>query len=279
MNVQEAESKVCYDNTTIERPKEIAFGGKGKYCSIPCCKNTQYDGDWKKTNIALFKFPDKERKPDLYKAWFNKIKTFRRKGGKDAFTVTNNTYVCEFHFEISDIQVSAGRHIKTLKNNVIPSVFIFKKKSTPVKKRSSPRKRRLIQDLVPRKHQKVTDDEDNFHVPPIVHDHNQQSSSTCCENCNKFSSENILLKEKIKALEEEKQKLEEDLKSKELVVNSLKNRLFMYSNFVSDEKRFRTTTGLEVEKFNILYEYLDPGQDCENIKYHEPATDKDAWRQ
>ena len=94
MNVQEAESKVCYDNTTIERPKEIAFGGKGKYCSIPCCKNTQYDRDWKKTNIALFKFPDKERKPDLYKASFNKIKTFRRKGGKDAFTVTNNTYVC-----------------------------------------------------------------------------------------------------------------------------------------------------------------------------------------
>ena len=116
-----------------------------------------------------------------------------------SFNFLFRALVREFHFEISDIQVSAGRHIKTLKNNVIPSIFIFKKKSTPVKKRSSPRKRHLIQDLVPCKHQKVTDEEDNFHVPPIVHDHNQQSSSTCCENSNKFSSENILLKEKIKA--------------------------------------------------------------------------------
>ena len=37
----------------------------------------------------------------------------------------------------------------------------------------------------------------------------------------------------------------------------------------------RHTTGLEVEKFKILYEYLDPGENCENIKYHEPAKDKE----
>ena len=36
---------------------------------------------------------------------------------------------------------------------------------------------------------------------------------------------------------------------------------------------------LEVEKFKILYEYLDPRENCENIKYHEPATrDKEKGR-
>ena len=73
-------------------------GGKGKYCSIPCCTNDQYDKDTKKTNIGLFKFPDYTRKPDLYKVWYNKIKNLHNKGGKDVFTVTNNNYVCEFQF-------------------------------------------------------------------------------------------------------------------------------------------------------------------------------------
>ena len=30
------------------------------------------------------------------------------------------THVCEFHFDITDINVSAGRHIETLKPNVVP---------------------------------------------------------------------------------------------------------------------------------------------------------------
>ena len=82
----------------------------------------------------------------------------------------------------------------------------------------------------------------------------------------------MLLKEKIKALEEEKNKLEEEFKRSKVYAGSLKNRLFSYNNFITDKKLFRATNGLEVEKFKFLYEYLDPGENCENIKYHEPAT-------
>ena len=46
-----------------------------------------------------------------YKLWCNKINTFQRAGGKDSL-VTNNTYVCEFHFNITDVNVGAGRQIK-----------------------------------------------------------------------------------------------------------------------------------------------------------------------
>ena len=55
---------------------------------------------------------------------------------------------------------------------------------------------------------------------------------------------------------------------------SLKDGLLSYDNFIIDEKLFRVTTGLEVEKFKVLYEYLDPRENCQNIEYHEPAKDK-----
>ena len=77
-----------YENTVLERPKQLNIGGNGKYCCIPVCKNAQYDKDWQKMNIGLFKFPGKDAKLELYKLWCNKIKTFRRARGKDSLKVT-----------------------------------------------------------------------------------------------------------------------------------------------------------------------------------------------
>ena len=56
-----------YENTVLERLKQLNIGGKGKYCRISMCKNVQCDKDWKKTKqvgISLFKFPDKDAKQD-----------------------------------------------------------------------------------------------------------------------------------------------------------------------------------------------------------------------
>ena len=50
----------------LELPKQLNIGRKGKYCCIPVCKNAQYDKDWQKANIGLFKFADdKDAKPGL----------------------------------------------------------------------------------------------------------------------------------------------------------------------------------------------------------------------
>ena len=51
----------------------------------------------------------------------------------------------------------------------------------------------------------------------------------------------MLLKEKVKVLEEEKNKLEEELKCSNVYAGSLKSRLFTYDNFITDEKLFRAT--------------------------------------
>ena len=117
------ESTTYYENTVLERSKQFNIGGNEKYCSILVCKNAQYDKDWQKTNIGLFKIPDKDAKPKLYKLRCNKIKIFRRTAWKDSLIVTNNTYVCEFYFHVTDINVSVGRHIKTLNPNAAPSAF------------------------------------------------------------------------------------------------------------------------------------------------------------
>ena len=187
--------------------------------------------------VGLFKFPDKDAKPELYKLWYNKIKTSRRAGGKDSFKVTNNTYVCEFHFDITDINVSAGRHIKTLKPNVVPSVFTFiKKKSSENQPKRRSRKRHLITEFVKPKQKKLTPEIIDADSPLDISFQNQKSSSVC-EKCERLPIENMLLKEKIKVLEEEKNKLEEELKcSKVYADGSLKNRLFSYDNFITDEK-------------------------------------------
>ena len=87
----------------------------------------------------------------------------------------------------------------------------------------------------------------------------------------------MLLKEKVKVLEEEK-KLEEELECRNVYAGSLKSRWFSYDNFITDKKLFRATTRLEVEKFKILSEYLDPGENCENIKFHEGPKDKEEDR-
>ena len=44
--------------------------------------------------------------------------------------------------------------------------------------------------------------------------------------------------------------------------------MFTYENLSKDEEKFRSATGIEVEKFNILYNYLEPGEFCENIKFY-----------
>ena len=163
--------------------------------------------DWQKTNIGLFKLPDKDAKTELYKLWSNKIKTFQRPGGKDLFKAKNNTYVCEFHFNISDINVSAGHHIKILKPNVVPSVFTFikNKLSENQPKRRSPRKHHLITKFVKLKQKKLTPAIIDADIPSDDSSKNNQlSSSSVCENCERLSFENMLLKEKIKVLEEEK---------------------------------------------------------------------------
>lgn len=75
------QSKTSSDNerTTGGNPRP---GRRGMCSCIPELGSSQYDGNMNETNIALFSFPNKEKKPAVYKSWCNEIHKFRRKGGK-----------------------------------------------------------------------------------------------------------------------------------------------------------------------------------------------------
>ena len=88
----------------------------------------------------------------------------------------------------------------------------------------------------------------------------------------------MLIKEKLKVLEEESNKLKEELKCSNVYAGTLMSRLFSYDIFITNEKLFRVTISLEVERFKISFRYLDRGENCENIKYKEPAKDKEGGR-
>ena len=101
-------------------------GGRDIYCCIPECGSSQHDRNMNKTNIALFSFPNKEKKAAVYKSWCNEIHKFRRKGGKDGFTISYS----ELHFKLDETKTTLGRGIKALKTGMeVPSVFLFKKQN------------------------------------------------------------------------------------------------------------------------------------------------------
>ena len=96
-------------------------GGRNIYCCIPECGSSQYD-----RNVALFSFPNKEKKPAVHKSWCNEIH-------KDGFTITKSTKVCELHFKPDEIKTTLGRGIKTWKTGVeVPSGYSFKKQKTQI---------------------------------------------------------------------------------------------------------------------------------------------------
>lgn len=45
--------------------------------------------------------------------------------------------------------------------------------------------------------------------------------------------------------------------------------MYSYKNISKNEEQFRKATGLSVERFNVLLESLNPGEDCYNIKLHD----------
>lgn len=253
---------MSYSNSSTSIPTEAAAGGRGKYCCIPMCSSAQYDKDKNKTKIALFGFPNKEKKPDVYKSWCKEIYKYRRKGAGDNFNITRHTKVCEFHFKPEEIKVSLGRGIKTLKTgNEIPSVFSFKEDKQTLKRKSP--KKRLV--LPPN-----TDNESDIDMdimPPFL-DINQEDT---CENCESYKFQITVLEKKLETSEQKAKELLEQNNNLEQKNNYLSNRLFTCNNYLKNGELFKSATGIEKEKFMILYEYLDPGENCENVKLYEKS--------
>ena len=257
--------KENYLFSTRQRPKKVLSGGSGIYCCVPQCGSATYDKEGNKSGIGFFKFP---KEPTRFNSWKRIISQYRRKGAGDQFSITEKTAVCEFHFKAEEIRVSLGIGRKTLVKDAVPSIFSFK--NTDIKpRRKSPRKRAfynpelenttesmptcttITEDLEP-----SNTDEPSFTI--------ESSIPYECEKCSEYQ----LLIETLRVENNAKQNEIETLKNENV---ALKRRIFSYENISENEQQFKSFTGLNKSNFDILWDFVDPGENCEKLMLYEPT--------
>lgn len=93
------------------------------------CNNFQYTTDNENTGIHFFSIPSSVLKDsNLKKRWCSLIK---RQDGKDGFSFTSNTVICQNHFVIEEqIDISLVAKKWTLKKGVEPCLFDWRQKKS-----------------------------------------------------------------------------------------------------------------------------------------------------
>ena len=252
-----------YLNSSSKRPKKVSSGGSGVYCCIPQCGSATYDRDGKKSGIGFFKFPKEKSE---FNSWKRTITHYRRKGVGDNFNINAQTVVCEFHFKAEEIRVSLGIGRKTLVKGAVPSIFRFK--SNKVKSyRKSPCKRNITEPHLEESTCQADHTPDNViqerdtDEPCFLID---SSTPYECKQCSKYKVSLETLEEKNKVYQDEM----ETLKNENLV---LKQRIFVYENISQKQQLFKSFTGLEKINFDILWDFVNPGENCERLMSYEPS--------
>ena len=253
-----------YANSLTRRPSELDGGGRGLYGCIPGCKNASYDRFMNKTNIGFFTFPDDKKYPDLRKQWVSIIKQFRRKSKNDPFKINSTTRICEFHFKAGEIKVSARVEGKTLLPGVVPTVFNFRPNSS-AKKRKSPVKRVSVVE----ESESEYEDDDSGNLMDMDDLVTEEPDMNQDNFCQEKDAEIIRLIGIISNLQSENAELKTD-------VESFKCRVFNFENIPVDSEKFIKFTGLALDEFHILQNFLDPGRKCENTNFCEPRENNRA---
>ena len=229
------EKQSCSSSSSSKELK----GGKSIYCCIPGCTSSFYDRNNNKTDIGFFHFPtDKEEK----KAWVRAVNNVR-KGPGDNFNITKYTRVCEKHFKKEDIKVSNDFHKR--KTRIKGAVPTFKKPEPKKPTRRSPRKRST----------------EPIHDPVAAEEREPEPE--------KELSELEVLQKQIDELNVQNQSLINEVKVLKNELQELKGRTYNFENISKDKNLFKSETGLEVDSFEILYDMLNPGEKCENVKMYE----------
>ena len=255
LNIMEGNSsdgQETYEGTTKKRPRKLDTSGTGDYCCIPNCKSSTLDKNQEKTGIGFFTFPKDEA---LKRIWLQRLKTYR----KDKVVIKRNTKVCEFHFEISCIKFyEKGK--KTLKPGSIPTLFDFRPQ-TVTRKRKSPTKRIAL-----------TNKPSHHSSSESVLESPTTDSRTQCQDCEilqkeveKLKNENSRLQKENDELKNELQTYSSNIASYETKNRSLEDNIYNYNNISRNKDVFRKATGIELDAFEQLYDFLEPGDDCENI--------------
>ena len=249
--------KEMYQYLSKKPPQKNYKGSFGNYCCIPGCQSAFYDANRVKAGILLFKLP---KDPALRKKGCKLLKDIDVLEELIKFSKMKKVMVCEFHFNPKQIRASLGIGRKTYLPGSVSSVFEFKPEEK--KKERKPPK--------PYNNQETSSE---FAADSESSDSQcfGDASNSVVEfpedkvKASKLLAENEKLRCKTEHWEIENKKLkEENIK--------LKSHIYNFDNISESRDEFRAATGLTVESFNNLLEFLNPGKDSCNIKFYDTSS-------
>lgn len=163
--------------------------------------------------------------------------------------------MCEFHFKTEDIRITLGVGKKKLVADAVPS--IFKIETNKARRRPPPKERHIPSSSSSKSEEVISESEESVVVSADQFDGEISQEVT----------ELDILKRELKELREKIQEFEQrnDFLSEEN--EQLFSYKYRYENLHKHNELFRTATGLEVENFDILFEFLDPEENCINMKF------------
>ena len=243
----------------------------GKYCCVPYCTTAFYNKDGTKSGVGLFKFPNDSRKP-------RRLTLIKRRENvaPDFFQVTTYTKICELHFKAEDIKVHSNSGKKEVKKEEFecwPKSTVNQREEKEPRKpslcRSRPDARKLDFSNCGEILENYLTGECNESFQPVNTTDlglalNEEVFVKTCSDCSKLKAE-------VKELKNENQILKTDNFELKGIINKLKDEEFSFINVQSDPERFKKYTGLSVDQFNILFEYVNPGEKGDNLKYYDAA--------
>lgn len=255
------------------------------YCCVPNCNQFGYASPSGK-KVNFFNFP---KAPLIRKQWIHAI---RRDEGKD-FVITERTKVCSLHFRPEDLRKTLNGRIY-VRDGGVPSKFDWSGPSP--KKRKAPTERKPL----PVKKKLQLAEEISFDSSPSASVNNEEEvveefvEISANEPSTSLELDPPDLERKIAEQSQKIAELEEKLKQSEDEINNLRrentelneklaecerqqqeisSRLFCVDRFTTDGDISFYTGLSSYATFMAIFQFLNPGDDCENIRPRSSVTD------
>ena len=169
--------------------------------------------------------------------------------------------VSEFHFSVTHIHIYPTG-LKKLRSTALPILQSKVVKSS--RKAPAVRNVNIQPDLHTSDSESDNENCDTEMIQVDIDDGPDGASNGCME-CESLENEILRLREENRALNEE-------IDTLRVENDYLRGRQYNFDNISKDDKLFTKCCGIPLDKFHMIYDLIEPGQYCENIKLHQTGS-------
>ena len=264
---------------------------QNRYCCMPLCNQKGTTGP-NGEKVGFFSIPTDT---SLRAQWLHAI---RRDTGKH-FTITDSTKVCSLHFKNEHLKKSLGIGRLSYVDGAVPSVFEWKRSSPRKRPPPTPRGNSASIQNKKQNKRKAGSARTSLDMSAVAGPSSESLSIDATDSLNEFSLESNSEAESSETVTTDNQLSYDDLRKKlakmeQLLEESrtknakleaevekvrthafkisekcanLEKRIFTVDNFTSDEDITFYTGFPSYDVFMATYNYLNPGQNGENIRF------------